>query len=60
MVSCTPPHRHGGALVHDPKVEGPRKARATGEEFALPGQSARTPWPVNDGTPLQASRSPRC
>ncbi|HKQ43628.1 MAG TPA: S53 family peptidase [Pseudonocardia sp.] len=44
-------------LVHDPKVEGPRRARATGEEFALSGQSARTPWPVNEGTPLQASCS---
>ena len=30
-------------LVHDPKVEGPRRPRATGQEFALPGQSARTP-----------------
>jgi Pro-kumamolisin, activation domain len=44
-------------LVHDPKVEGPRSARATGQEFALPGQSARTPWPLNEGTPLQASCS---
>ena len=44
-------------LVHDPTVEGPRRPRATGQEFALPGQDARTPWPVNEGTPLQASCS---
>jgi kumamolisin len=45
------------ALMHDPKVEGPRRAGATGEDLALPGVGARTPWPLNDGTPMQAQCS---
>ncbi|MBV9922051.1 MAG: S53 family peptidase [Pseudonocardia sp.] len=45
------------ALVHDPKVEGPRRAGATGEDLAPPGGGERQPWPLNDGTPLQAACS---
>jgi subtilase family serine protease len=45
------------ALVHDPKVEGPRRAGATGEDLALPEGGERQPWPLNDGTPLQAACS---
>ena len=45
------------AFVHDPKVEGPRPAGATGQNLARPEGGPRQPWPINAGTPLQAACS---